>query len=404
MIVAGIDVSKEKSTVCVMNHQGEILRKPYDITHTKPDLDKLCQYLRSFEGKDEVRVVLEETSVYHLPVVTYLRQHSIFICAVNPLKMKKYRADFNYRGVKTDVIDAVTIANYGIEKWYKLQEYKESDDVYKQLKVMSRQYESYLKPHTHLTQYLDHLIDQVMPGIKDKFDGYNPITGKDPLSDFVVTYIHYSKITSMSLNKFMGHFAKWAKKKGYRPHVGKAESIYQLAKEGIPTLDYDEITKATVKAAVTALRELNKVLFDILARMRKLAKNRPEYDMAKAFKGVGDTLAPLLVAEVGDPRRYHSADALIACAGVDVPPYESGKFSATERKITKKGNSHLRRVGYLIIQSIVKVKPSEDSAVYDFYLKKLSEGKHKKTAKVAALNKFLRIYYARCKEIYSQIN
>lgn len=404
MIVAGIDVSKEKSTVCVMNHQGEILRKPYDITHTKPDLDMLCHYLKSFEGKDEVRVVLEETSVYHLPVVTYLHQHSIFVCAVNPLKMKKYRADFNYRGVKTDDIDAVAIASYGIEKWFKLQEYKESDEVYKQLRIMSRQYESYLKPHTHLTQYLDHLIDQVMPGIKDEFDGYNPNTGKDPLSDFVETYIHYSKITSMSLNRFTKHFSKWAKKKGYRPRVGKAESIYQLAKEGIPTLDYDEITKATVKAAVTASRDLNKVLFDILTRMRELAKSRPEYDVGKGFKGVGEVLTPLLIAEVGDPRRYHSADALIACTGTDVPPYESGKFTASERKITKKGNSHLRRVGYLIIQSIVKVKPTEDSAVYAFYLKKISEGKHKKAAKVAALNKFLRIYYAHCKEVYNLIN
>ncbi|EGW40280.1 hypothetical protein [Desulfosporosinus sp. OT] len=45
-------------------------------------------------------------------------------------------------------------------------------------------------------------------------------------------------------------------------------------------------------------------------------------------------------------------------------------------------------------------KPSKDDAVYQYMLKKETEGKPKKVAKIAALNKFLRIYYARVKEAY----
>ena len=44
---------------------------------------------------------------------------------------------------------------------------------------------------------------------------------------------------------------------------------------------------------------------------------------------------------------------------------------------------------------------TRDTAVYDFMLKKEDEGKAKKVAKIAALNKFLRIYYARVMEVYS---
>ena len=44
--------------------------------------------------------------------------------------------------------------------------------------------------------------------------------------------------------------------------------------------------------------------------------------------------------------------------------------------------------------------PTEDSAVYDFMIKKENEGKPKRVAKIAALNKFLRIYYARVMEVY----
>ena len=42
----------------------------------------------------------------------------------------------------------------------------------------------------------------------------------------------------------------------------------------------------------------------------------------------------------------------------------------------------------------------KDDAVYNYILKKESEGKSKKLAKVAGLNKFLRIYYARVKAVY----
>jgi len=53
--------------------------------------------------------------------------------------------------------------------------------------------------------------------------------------------------------------------------------------------------------------------------------------------------------------------------------------------------------------SLNAIKPIEDSVVYDYMLKKESEGKAKKVAKIAGLNKFFRIYYARVKEVYRKV-
>ena len=106
------------------------------------------------------------------------------------------------------------------------------------------------------------------------------------------------------------------------------------------------------------------------------------------------------LAEIGDIRRFHNGKALIAFAGIDPPPYESGQFVATNRRITKRGSSHLRKVGYEVMRSI-KAHPNPDDSVYQYIVKKESEGKAKKAAKIAGLNKFLRIYYARVNELYS---
>lgn len=52
------------------------------------------------------------------------------------------------------------------------------------------------------------------------------------------------------------------------------------------------------------------------------------------------------------------------------------------------------------MKCLKSAKPTQDNAVYLYMLKKEDEGKPLKVAKIAAPNKFLRIYFARVKEIY----
>ena len=47
---------------------------------------------------------------------------------------------------------------------------------------------------------------------------------------------------------------------------------------------------------------------------------------------------------------------------------------------------------YTLVKNLRKIKPTKDSAVYDYYLKKKSEGKKDKQAIVVAMNK---IFFAR---------
>ena len=59
MISVGIDVSKGKSTVCILKPYGEIVSKPFNITHTHKDLSELSSML--FRLNDEVKIVMEAT-------------------------------------------------------------------------------------------------------------------------------------------------------------------------------------------------------------------------------------------------------------------------------------------------------------------------------------------------------
>ena len=399
MLSIGIDVSKEKSTVCAMRPFGEIVVMPFEINHTDSALSELMRMIKRLDT--DSKVVMEATGIYHLPVATFLRENGLFVSVINPYEMKLYRAQ-DLRKVKTDKRDSMTIANYGIDKWFDLREFTPQEDVYAELRLLGRQYRFFMESRIDHLLNLTHLLDYTMPGVKACFGGWSESSGKDKLCDFVEEYWHYDNITRRSEKKFVEHYQKWTKKKGYQFSETKALQIYSLAKDGIPTIPSNApSTKMLLLEATRALREVNSALFAILTRMKELAKTLPEYPVVRAMGGVGDVLAVKLIAEIGDVRKFKSGKALIAYAGIDPPPYESGKFIGTERHISKRGSTTLRKIGYEVMRCVKSNGGNRDTAVYDFMLKKEDEGKAKKVAKIAALNKFLRIYYARVMEVYS---
>lgn len=123
------------------------------------------------------------------------------------------------------------------------------------------------------------------------------------------------------------------------------------------------------------------------------------------FVNRADTLGPRLMAEIGDPRRFHSAKALIAYAGIDAPPYQSGQFTGTNRHISKRGSKVLRKIGFELITAMNTNKRFySDDPVCSYFMKKRDEGKHYRVAMFAAYNKFLRIYHARVSEVLNEVD
>lgn len=398
MVSVGIDVSKGKSTVCILRPYGEVIVSPHEIQHTEQDLALLVERIRAFPESD-TRVVLEATGAYHLPVVAFLSQNDIFVSVINPLSMKKY-ADMALRQGKTDKIDSTKIANYGLDNWFHLTNYIAEGEVYTELRLLGRQYLNYISLKIAAKVNLTNLMDKTMPGAKPMLRSQNTYSNDEKLTSVASRYWHFDNITRFSENRFVEDFTRWAKKKGYHSNESKARKLYALAKQGITTLpSHLPSTKVLVCEAVRVLTEIEATLKLILTQMQELAEKLPEYQIALDMPGIGPTLAARLVAEVGDVHRFHSASALIAYAGLDSPPHQSGQFSKS-RGISKRGSPVLRKTGFEIISSIRKVKPTKDNAVYLFTLKKTGEGKPIKVAKIAGLNKFLRIYYARVKEAY----
>lgn len=396
MISVGIDVSKGKSMVCGMKPGGEVVYAPFEIKHTKEEMKRLIEQLKS--SGEEVRVVMENTGYYHFPVMTSLLENGIFVSVVNALRMKKFCAQ-NIRRAKTDRIDSIHIAMYGLTYWSELQPALLPEDTYRELQLLGRQYYQLTSMLTKAKVNFGTLCDKVLPGMQDIMSDDK---GRHKPTDFVLRYQHSSNIIKMGEKRFQENYCKWGKKKGYRDCERMAKRIFTTAQDGIPILPNAVSTKISVTEAIRVLHNIEASREVILAQMQELAKTLPEYSLVREMRCIGDTLAPRIIAEIGDIRRFHSKRAVIAYAGIDAPPYQSGKFNANDRHISKRGNRYLRKTGYEVMQSYVMHKPEGDP-VFEFIEKKRSEGKCGKDAMIAGLNKFLRVYYGKVTELYRNL-
>ena len=281
MISVGIDVSKGKSTVCAIKPYGEVLMTPRDFKHTKDDLDSLVKQLSRF--KEEIHIIMEATGNYHLPVYQYLKSKDYPISIINPLEMKRYRCQ-GIRNPKTDKIDSMIIAQYGIDFWYRFKPNDDMDEKRQELRLLGKQYTSYMRIRMIRCQDLCHILDRTMPGVYGLLDDFNRDNGRDKLCDFAEKYWHSDNITKYSEKVFIERYNSWLKKKGYRQNEKEARQLYSIAKNAIPTLDSKlPSTKLLVQEAVNVLREVDSSLYDILNQLKVLSKDSKRQTMRHAL-------------------------------------------------------------------------------------------------------------------------
>ena len=396
MIAVGIDISKSKSTVAILDSYGAALVTPFNMAHTQPEMNALVSRLKAFN--EPVTILLEYTGHYHYPVLKKLQDEGFSVCVVNPYQMKKY-GDMEIHRAKTDKKDAIRIATFALEKSYRLVPYSFMEQKYEDLKFLSRQYQQRISFVAKLKVQLINLLDQTMPGITKILELRSRNPEKCALLLFIKRFKSFDEIQRIGKTRFLSAYTTLMKKTPDRYAPQKGLAIYELARESITTRGEDPYIWAAQDQCVDLLSTAQNAADEIIAQMQNIAETIPEYKVLRAMNGVGDRLGPVILAEIGDIRRFHSAKALNSFAGNDAPPYQSGQFESRNRHISKRGSSALRKACFEVMQALKLTKPQDDP-VYQFMLKKEQEGKPYNVAKMAGVNKFLRIYYARAMELY----
>lgn len=390
----GIDVSKGKSMVAVLRPLGVVVAKPYEVSHTAAELRKLADFLKSLDG--ETKVIMEHTGRYYEPVAQVIHDRGLSVSAVNPLLIREYGGN-SLRRVKTDKADAKKIARYGLDNWAELREYTPMDTIRYELKTLNRQFHLASKNRTACSNNLIALLDQSFPGARGWFDSPVRKDGSQKWVDFVVSFWHVDCVRSASQAAFAERYHKWCKRHGYNFSAATAEQIHREAKEMVALVPKSATTKLLVQEAASQLTSLSRTVEVLRAEMNRLAALLPEYPVVMEMYGVGESLGPQLMAEIGDIRRFAGKQSLVAFAGVDPMPSQSGMKQSRSNRSSKRGSPYLRKTLFVLMSVLLKLSPA-DVPVYQFLDRKRSEGKAYHVYMTAGANKFLRIYYGKVRD------
>ncbi len=95
MVYVGIDVSKDKSDICIKDEKGNDLIQRFEVTNKKADLDKLYETIERIRsktpGNSDVVIGMEATGIYSLPLYSALKRDGYNVKLYNPIQTNGYR-------------------------------------------------------------------------------------------------------------------------------------------------------------------------------------------------------------------------------------------------------------------------------------------------------------------------
>lgn len=360
MIFVGIDVASDKHDFFIANELGEVYSKrSITIDNSILGFKKLHKSITEFcEANNDykVRIGLESTGFYHLNIIKYLLDNNFEVMLINPILTNMFKKSKRVHKAKTDNIDSQYICKYLLDTKQDFKPYTITSYHTEGLKSLSRERFCLVEDLRKVKLSIYRVLTQLFPEYLKLFS--NVYQGS--ALNILELYNSPKKLSKAHLN-----------------------TIASLIHGGCKT-SADDVIKAAKNSIGIDSDILSFQLTQLIKRLKSLNSEIHEYDsMIKSYvdkinsniltiPGIGYTTAGIILGEIGDISRFQGPDKLTSFCGLDIEVYESGKFKATNHKISKKGSKYLR---YALWQ-VAKVCWIYDPIFNKYYLKKKSENKH----------------------------
>lgn len=380
----GIDIAKTNHVASLINNNGDIVIRAIKFTNSNEGFNKLLNTIQSKLGDlSNIEVAMEATGHYWLSLYSALTDNNFNVSVYNPYQIKSYRGAYNNRKQKNDIIDSIIIADY--LRVFGSKESKFPEEKLLSLKQLTRFRANIVANVSSLKVQVIGLLDKVFPEYKKLFCDTFGNTSKQlllncPTPDDIIN-ISTTKLANLLSKNSKGRFNK-----------DTALHIKEVAKSSFGI-------KFTTDACSFEIKQLiNQIVFlesqiDAVSKEIKELYNKLDSHLL-SVPGIGDNLAPIILAEIGDINNFDKPSKLIAFAGTDPSENQSGNKLSSNDKTSKRGSPYLRHAIYTA--SLVAI--SNEPELRAYYDKKISEGKHHFVALAGISRKLLTIIYYILKE------
>ena len=391
--ILSFDIAKGKSVYCFIDELRNTIIDATLIEHKKDDFDFLYKTVKKY---DNLIVIMESTSIYHLPVENYFRSKGIETIVINPKLVKQFKDTLNKS--KTDKLDCFKIARCylgTIDSFY----YK--NDEYFMYNPLARQYWSLIEGQTRLKNRYRQLIDIVFPEFALIFN--------DLYNDLALNFIHDFPHPIFFTNRRIDYLMNYLKEKNGTTKAFRFKNkVLKMKELAFNSLCYDGYNSLQIQNLVQAIEmiqyhksEITKIKEQLINKM----KDKKLFKIINSILGFGEFSTALFLAEVGDITRFDNKYQLISFIGVDSVTSQSG-VSAYHGPISKTGCKFGRTILFNIVTTIIQISTHSDKSnpIYLFFRKKQSEGKHHYKCIISCETKLCKIIYKLCTSNCTYLN
>ncbi|MDY0855587.1 IS110 family transposase [Bacillus thuringiensis] len=385
--VIAFDVSMGKSYMVIYNAQKQCVFES-EIKHSKPEFEKLQEKIYELTDKtgEFPEIVFESTGIYSRQLERFMQDNQYTYCLLNPLEAK-LQCD-SLRIHKTDRSDAHRLALTHFTVTRRVS--NGAIDSFHQLKSLSRWYSELDSELSIIRGRMHKVIQLTFPELERMFTSKS-----DLFLNFVQLFPHPDCVLGLSKTIIKNRIrANTNKKISNITAEKKAIQIIEIAKTSYPAVSQNDVLCDQLKLYARRYQELLHQKECCINKMVYIAEQRAEYSIILSLPGIGPNTAVRLMAEIGDITRFNNNKQLNAFAGIDIRRFQSGKTFFKD-KINKRGNKHLRKLLFLIIQNMIKQRRYGQNHIVEYYdkLKTQPYNKCHKVASIACVNKFLKLLF-----------
>jgi transposase len=380
MYYCGIDVAKRSHEAVVVNVRGKIVKPVFKVENNREGFDKLVSELSGYDG--ELRVGLESTGHYWLPLYDMLSQFRIPVTVINPLQIHAYRK-IDLRKRKTDRQDAYWIADF--MRFANPDPTSDRTPVFIQLRELSRFRHRLSQQIGDCKRKIICILDRVFPEYEKLFSSVF-LQSSRRLLEKAVTADEFAELDLAELAAILSRVSRG------RFGQSKAEELQALARRSVGVSFLADAIHVQMGCLLEQITLLEQQQQKVEASLEELMGQLPQY--ITTIPGVGLVTGAAMLGEIGDANRFESVDKLVAYAGIDPSVYKSGQFEGDRMHMSKRGSPYLR---YALWQAAT-TSLLHNRELKQFYDKKRAEGKPHGVALGAVCRKLLSRIYVVLKE------
>ena len=379
MFYIGIDIAKKNHEASIIDSSGKSLSKSISFPNSTKGIEKFNNFIAEFGVTTNNCIIgMEATGHYWISLFSYIVDLGFTCYVINPIQSDAFRKMY-VRQTKNDSVDSFIIAQ--IMRFGEFSISNFSDENTFALRNLTRYRFALVDECSDWKRKLVAILDQVFPEYSSLFSNIYGVASKELLSKYPLPEDMLS-IPAEKLGNLLYECSKG------RLGINKAEEIQSRARESFGIKFAKRSFSFQIKQIISQISFLEEQLKEIEIEISCLLEDI--CPVITTITGIGSVLGASIVSEIGNITRFERANQLVAYAGLDTRIKQSGDFSATNTKLSKRGSPYLRRSIWLA----ATVAAFKDPALSIYYQGLRARGKAHGTAIGAVARKLTNIIFA----------